>query len=42
MLRVSKFLFLKEMNTLIQQECITLIKSDSKYISKVINDCYFK
>ncbi len=32
----------KEINTIIQQGCIKLIKSDNKSICSVIKDFYFK
>ncbi len=38
---VSKVLF-KEINTLIQQKCIKLIKNDSKDIHNFTKDFYFK
>ncbi len=34
--------FFKEINTFIQQECIKLIKTDSKFIYIVTKDFYFK
>jgi len=39
--RVSK-IFLKEINTFIQQGCIQFIKSDSKEMYNVTKDFYFK
>jgi len=39
---VCIYVFLKEMNTFIQQDYIKLIKSDSKYIYNVTKDFYFK
>ncbi len=42
LVNLVRVVFLKEINTLIQQECVKLTKSDSKVIYKVTKHSYFK